>query len=897
MPLMMVILTHEKADFDAVASQLGAKKLSPDSVALLPRSVNRNVQQFLNLYWDALPFTRAEEWRRRQVSSVILVDTQSVGSIRGMPKEPSVRVIDHHAIQTARPGWHYQVEAVGATTTLLVEKLQEDGVRLTAEEATLLLLGIYEDTGSLMYDTTTVRDARAAAWLLEQGAQLAVARRFLSVALSEAQQQLYDDLLRGTEWLRDQERPIALAMATAPPDFEDEISSVAHRLRDTLTPDGLFVLVQLSDGVQVVARSSSDGVDVSEVARALGGGGHSRAAAAMVVDGTLATVRERLLAALPAAIKPMTRVAAIMSHGLVTINETTPVVEAAALMQRLGHEGYPVLSTDTGDIIGLLTRRSVDRAMSHELGHLPVGQIMQAGQISVTPDDSIEAVQRLMATEGWGQIPVVAASGEAESQPVGIVTRTDVLNALSLPAPAEPEPDMRQRLARSFSPELWALVRVVSAAAGELRMPVYFVGGLVRDILLGKSPTDLDIVVEGDAIELVEHLRARFGGELHSHSRFGTAKWSVDPVMWAKIESEARALSTTVDERELFRIAMTVPGEVTTPPMIDFVTARKEFYKRPTALPDVERGSIKLDLHRRDFTINTLAVRLDGAYLGQLLDFYGGQRDLQRGLIRVLHSLSFVDDPTRILRAVRLEQRLDFAIEPNTAELIAAALPLLSRVSGERIRNEIELALNEADPIRVLRRLDELGVLDHIVPGLHFPPEAADAIRRISAVVESDVWAEVYASGPSVFYPFALWLAHLDPAVQQTAATRLRVRKATGDDLAALASLRAAVAALPADAPVSAIVTVLRPYEPRVLLTARLLDLEPRINAWLERYVTEWAGIRTAITGDDLKVLGLPPGPRYAALLEALLVARLDGRVTNEAEERALITELLAAGT
>jgi tRNA nucleotidyltransferase (CCA-adding enzyme) len=894
MPAMTVILTHEKADFDAVASQLGARKLSPEGIALLPRSVNRNVQQFLNLYWDALPFTRAEEWRRRLVDDVVLVDTQSLGSIRGMAKRPRVRVVDHHTIQTERPGWEYQVEPVGATTTLLVEKMQESGLRLTGEEATLLLLGIYEDTGSLTYDTTTVRDARAAAWLLEQGAQLSVARRFLNVALSDAQQALYDDLLRGTEWLRLKERQIVLASAVVPDGFEDEISSVAHRLRETLTPDALFVLVQLGDGVQVVARSSSEAIDVGEVARVLGGGGHSRAAAAMVVGGSADSVRERLRAALPESIQPVTRVESIMSHGLVTILDSALVSEAAALMQRQGHEGYPVVSAVDGEIVGLLTRRNVDRAMSHELGHLPVGQIMLAGQVSVTPDDSLEAVQRLMATEGWGQIPVLGTGDGGDTQPIGIVTRTDVLNALSLPAPSEPEPDVRLLLARSFSPELWALVRVVSATAGELRMPVYFVGGLVRDILLGKSPTDLDIVVEGDAIELVRQLQARFGGELHSHSRFGTAKWLVDPAMWAAIEEQAAALATTADERELLRIATQVPAQLDTPPMIDFVTARKEFYKRPTALPDVERGSIKLDLHRRDFTINTLAVRLDGAYLGQLLDFYGGRRDLQRGLIRVLHSLSFIDDPTRILRAVRLEQRLDFAIEPGTADLIAAALPLLGRVSGERVRNEIELALGEADPLRVLRRLDELHVLEQIAPGLHFPIVAEDAIKSIPVVTSDTPWADIYHAGPSVFYPFALWLAHLEPAVQRAAAARLRVRKATGDDLDDLNALRHALAALPETAPVSQVVAALQPYSERVLLTARLLDLSPVINAWLERYVREWRGIRTAVTGDDLKALGLAPGPVFAELLDALLNARLDGHVTTEDEERQLLAALVA---
>ena len=272
---MALILTHEKTDFDAVASQLGAKKLYPAATALLPHHLNRNVQQFLNLYWDALPFVRAEDWRRRSIDAVILVDTQTLGNVRGVVARPRVHVIDHHMDQAHKPEWTYEVEAVGATSTLLVERLLARGLVLSPEEATLLLLGIYEDTGGLTYDTTTARDVQAAARLLEQGALLNVARRFLNVALSDQQRALYDALARDVEWLKIEGRPIALATADAPPGFADEISSVAHRLRDSLSPDGLFVLVQLGDGVQLVARSAVDEVDVGLVARLMGGGGHS----------------------------------------------------------------------------------------------------------------------------------------------------------------------------------------------------------------------------------------------------------------------------------------------------------------------------------------------------------------------------------------------------------------------------------------------------------------------------------------------------------------------------------------------------------------------------------------------------------------------------------------------
>src|SRR5690606_37682656 len=277
--------------------------------------------------------------------------------------------------------------------------------------------------------------------------------------------------------------------------------------------------------------------------------------------------------------------------------------------------------------------------------------------------------------EDWGQIPVVEPAtadrepnGQAGDRLLGIVTRTDLLRLLGRPIEETAPANRRALLASGLSPAVWALVQHTGEVAAQMGMPIYFVGGLVRDLLLELPAVDIDIVVEGDAIALAQELRRRFGGRVRSHARFGTAKWLLSRNARRRLAPDA-ALAEA-------------------PATIDFVTARTEFYERPSALPEVERGSIKLDLHRRDFTINTLAIRLDGAYLGQLLDFYGGMRDLERGLIRALHSLSFIDDPTRILRAVRLEQRLGFQIEPRTRELIADALPMLDRVTGDRIRHE-----------------------------------------------------------------------------------------------------------------------------------------------------------------------------------------------------------------
>ena len=876
---MLLIVTHENADFDAVASQLAAHKLYPDGVPLLSWRVNRNVEQFLALYWDAFDFVRPADWRRRRIDKVILVDTPSLPSVRGVRSDKvDVLVFDHHKVGEGRnQEWEYKTEHIGATTTLLVEMLQENGLNLSPIEATLLLLGIHEDTGSLLYDSTTPRDAQAVAWLMEKGGRLTITRRFLSIPLSSEQQQLYDSLLDSIQWVSVEGQSVALAAAQAPEEFEDEISAVAHRLRDALSPDGLVLLVALKHNhVQLVARATTDYVDVALIARRFGGGGHSRAAAATIMDQELDDVYRKVKDLLPAAVTPMARVSQIMSHGVQTLKSDSTVAAAAERMQRYGHEGYPIVDARDGRLVGLLTRRMVDRAISHKLGNLPVDQIMKAGIVTVRPSDSVEQVQRLMIQEGWGQIPVV--NGESEDGDsddlVGIVTRTDLINLVTDADPASAEPDMRQLMSTSLPEAVWGMVRAVGDVAGEMDMPLYFVGGLVRDLLLEKRPLDIDMVVEGNAIKLVRRLRRKFGGETRSHAQFGTAKWIISDETWRQVAPNA-----PIDDL---------------PEAIDFVAARTEFYARPSALPEVARGSIKLDLHRRDFTINTLAVRLDGAYLGQLLDFYGGRRDLELGVVRVLHSLSFVDDPTRILRATRLEQRLDFSIEERTRELLGAALPMLNRVTGDRIRNELEMCLREAKRASIMRRLAEFGVLAQIHPSLSWPKQAEEYFRCADEALADPLWEGVLGDESPAFVYFALVLLPLTETAQREIMSRLKVRRTTRDDVVVVSDLLAALAQVAPDAGPSRVVSVLRAYPSRALLVAAAaLGSDSPMGRMIGRYQGEWRKVRTELNGNDLLEMGLEPGPQIGRLLDRALAAKLDGEVVDRAGERALIERLI----
>lgn len=856
-----LIVTHEHADFDAIASLLAAHKLYPQAVPVLPRSVNRNVRNFLTLYRDAFPFVRPEELTRRRAARVIVVDSQSFQPPRGVRRDTPALVIDHHPPrEDLPPHWTYCGEVLGATTTLLVEQIAEKGINLTPLEATLLLLGIYEDTGSLLYRTTTPRDVRAASWLLERGANLDIVGRFLHHPLSEEQRDLFLRLSEAAETLNIRGHTVVIAAASAPA-FMDELSTLAHKLRELYEPDGLFLLVELDGRVQVIARSTNDAVDVGAITRALGGGGHARAAAAVVRDKSLDEVQAELKRLLHEHIRPAVTVADIMSHGVRTLSPRTTVAQVDVEMRRYGFEGFPVVDPKRGSLLGIVTRRQVDRALHHGLGGVPVERIMHSGNFTVRPEDSVETLQQVMMQSGWGQIPVVNGEGRI----IGIVTRTDLIKLWGQEEVGTRKTEIAQRLEQALPTALLRLLRLVGEEAAALGMPLYAVGGFVRDLLLGEKNWDVDLVVEGDAILLARRLAEKYGGRVRSHRRFGTAKWIL-PEEGFPIRGEGL------------------------PETLDLVTARTEFYEHPTALPTVERSSIKQDLHRRDFTINTLAIRLDGEHWGELLDFYGGEMDLQRGLIRVLHSLSFVEDPTRILRAVRFEQRFGFQIEERTEQLIEDARDLLARVSGPRITHELELILNEKEPEKALRRLHDLGVLPYIYPALTFDERVAERFRRLRHALADreppDILPRVY---------MALWLYDLPREDVRGIIERLQLRRETARLLEDTLALHTAVKELKApETRASRIVRLLDRRTPAAFFVVAVAEDHPLIWQRYERYMREWRHVRPTIDGDYLrKELGLKPGPHFGHILRRLRDAWLDGEISTREEEREMLTHLV----
>jgi len=865
---MHIILTHEQADFDALASLLAAHLLCETTVPVLPRRINRNVRAFLSLYGMEFPFVDPRDLPVEPIEKITLVDTQSLVSIKGMAPDTLVHVIDHHPLRDGIPDvWSLSTHEVGATTTVLVEEMREQNGGLTTIQATLLLLGVYEDTGSLTYTRTSSRDLRAAAFLMEQGANLSIANDFLNHPLSPEQQAIYDRLRANAKHLHIHGHTIILACGDAQ-EMDEELSSIAHKLRDLYDPDALFLIVSTRGGVQFIARSTSDHIDVAEIAATFGGGGHERAAAGLIRGKSPQSVCEDLEKILPDHIHPAITVSQIMSRSPQLLDPDTPVDEAAAKMRRFGYEGYPVVQD--GKVIGLLTRRAVDRAISHKL-NLTASSLMEAGEYCVTTDDSIEHFQRLVTETGWGQIPVV---DKENNEIIGIVTRTDLLKTLA-PKPAIPgRLNIASRLESALPEDRLILLRAIAAEAQNQQSALYLVGGFVRDLLLDQPSLDFDLVVEGDAIGLARALTQRYGGRVTGHSRFGTAKWLL---------AEQKA-----GQKEM---GFSVVGVNS----VDLVSARTEFYTHPTALPTVERGSIKLDLHRRDFTINTLALRLDGRHYGELHDYWGGLNDLHAGLVRVLHSLSFVDDPTRILRAVRFEQRFDFSIETRSMQLLAEARSLLDRVSGDRIRHELDHILASTCSIRIIERLYESNLLAAIHPHLIWNNWLREKFKIIASAQPQAYWEIFNAKNKRELkrdLGYVVWLLPLpfDQVGQVVKRLKLPVRMVR--TILSACDVWNALERLSSLTP-SEVVNMLEGAPNLALYACYLATADQQIRDVIDTYVLDWRKVTPFISGHDLKALGLPPGPIYRQILRQLRNARLEGNIKNQEDEMVLLEELI----
>ncbi|MEH2115651.1 CBS domain-containing protein [Nostoc sp.] len=891
---MDLILCHTTADFDALGAAVGLTRLLPGSKIVLTGGSHPPVQDFLALHRDEYPLIERRSVNSEKIHSLTVVDTQQRDRLGkaaewlDLPNLKEIIVYDHHLRQESDiPATRSHISSVGATTTLIVEQLQQQHISLTSAEATVMALGIHVDTGSLTFDQSTPRDALALAWLMQQGASLSVISTYRDPGLSLQLQQLLTEALENLEYLC--LRGYTLAWVTLKTEsFVPGLSSLASELVEITEIDALLLANEYPLGEEdsrltVIGRSQIPKTNLNLLFQLLGGGGHSQAASLNLRGVDSQAILKQLVDGVKAQIPHPPTARDLMSSPVRTILPETTIAEAQRiLLLRYGHSGLSIVDTQ-GQLVGIISRRDIDIALHHGFSHAPVKGYMTRNLKTITPDTTLPQIESLMVTYDIGRLPVLE-----NEQLVGLVTRTDVLRELHQERDENGEGGEEERqksnksninlpqLQNKLAPQLWQLLTIASQEAEKRGWHLYLVGGAVRDLLLAETAgslmiKDIDLVVDGfhksadvgAGVELAKALQQLYpAARLEIHGAFQTAA-----LLWHK-DPELDSL------------------------WVDIATARTEFYAYPAANPEVEASSIRQDLYRRDFTINAIALRLTTPRAGELLDFFGGLLDLQAKQIRVLHANSFIEDPTRIYRGVRFAVRFGFQIEPQTEEFIRYAINsgVYDRTAQEnsktpalqtRLKTELKHILEAPYWKSALQLLDNLGALQCIHPTLKLDAELLRQLRLLERCLR-----RFDAEQTLIHWEMRLeaLITHLAPQYRAKVAKNLQLQEDGIKRLQNLASAQSEVIeSLPKCQSPSQVVQLLRQYDlPMLILIAVQSPRSLRHQIW--QYLTVWTNVQPLLNGNDLKKLGYKPGPQYRQILNDMLAATLDEIIKDKTE-------------
>jgi len=864
---MEVITTHINADFDAMGSMIAARKLYPDALLVFPGSQERTLREyFIRSTVFIYGFKRLRDIDIDKVTRLILVDTKQasrIGKFVEILQKPEleVHVYDHHpdAEDDVRSNLSV-VRPFGSTVTLFTQLFRERGIEVSAEEATIMSLGVFEDTGSFTFSNTTPEDFEAAAYLLRSGADLNAVSDMITQELTAEQINLLNELIVSAKRYNFQGIEVCVTTVSIGK-YVGDFAVLVHKLRDIESMDVVFALARMDDRVYLVARSRVPEVNVASIVSLFGGGGHATAASASIKDLTLIQAEARLLEILHSHIHPYPTAENLMTSPAVFTEPQVEIGEAELTMVHYNINAMPVL--ENGQLIGIITRQVLEKALFHGLTKQTVAEFMNMDVAVVGPDATLVEIQTPLVERHQRILPVVE-----NGKVLGVITRRDLLDFMLSDNDAEgavsdesllhwsKRKNLQSVISEQLPRNITQMLREFGLLAEKLGFHAYAVGGFVRDLLMRSPNFDIDIVLEGDAIEFARAFSEQYHVKAKMHRKFNTAML-------------------------VFSNGQTV----------DVASARFEYYQRPAALPIVELSSLKLDLYRRDFTINTLALALNPGEFGQLIDFFSGQRDIKERTIRVLHNLSFIEDPTRILRAIRFEQRFGFRIGKQSAGLIrnAVRMGLIQKLGGRRFLHEIKLILEEENPVPALQRMAEFAVMPALAPPINFDRKMEELFARLRDVIS---WHRLsFLDEPlERWWVYLLGLfSNLSPLEVKDACARLLLSQNqcerliwTHDNVGRLIKCFFQDVA---NRKPSEIYRALLPFRPEELLFLMGKAEGESTTKAVSHYFHRYRNLKSELKGKDLKAMGIPPGPIYRQVLDELLDARIDREVENRADE------------
>ena len=872
---MKVITSHHNADFDSLSSMVAAKKLYPDATLVFPGSQEKTLRDFLihsTLY--VYDIAKIKNIKHEEVDTLILVDTRQKSRIGELAKvvdneKVKIHIYDHHPPTSDDVKGDIEfIRNTGATATIIIHMLKEKDIPISPEEATIMMLGLYEETGSFQYPSTTTEDFDAASFLLSKGANVNLVSDMLVKELTPEQVFMLNDLISNMTVYNINGIEIVITEG-ATENYVGDLAVVVHKFRDMENVNVVFALFRMEDRVYVIARSRIPEVDVGHILSLLGGGGHKEAASSTVKEMTIIEARDKLLGYLRHNVKPLWKAKDIMFFPVKSVDSRCPIGEAKSIMVKYNINALPVLDNDR--IVGVITRQIVEKAAFHKLAEIPVQEYMSTEAATVKPDDSIERVKEILIGGNQRFVPV-AKDGKL----LGAITRTDLLRVLEdeitksvhgkleFHETYQKRKNVRKLMDEQLDKKTLKKLTEVGSLADSLGYHAFLVGGFVRDLLLRLDNYDIDIVIEGDGLLFAEEMAKHFGVKVRPHKEFATAK-------------------------------LIYPDGF----KVDIATARLEYYKAPAALPVVEHSSLKLDLHRRDFTINTLAISLNKNTFGLLIDFFGAQRDIKEKTIRVLHSLSFVEDPTRVFRAIRFEHRFGFQIGKHTLSLIknVVKMDFLSKLKGKRILTELALIMLEEAPEKIFKRLQDLDLLKFISPHLTFDKEKEKLFQQMRSVLQ---WYELLYQGrpcdTQTFYTLGLvdrmTMEQVEDFCKTTEMSESLKKKILGDT----EKYRDSVSKLPAaiyTKKKSEIYKALEPLSQETMLFIMAKTKSEEIKKAISNFVTYKDVLKPVFTGEDLKKLGIKEGPVYKEILDILKDAKIDLNLKTKEDEELFVKKYI----
>ncbi len=876
-----LITCHGSADFDAFAAIIGASILYPGATLLFPGSQERSLQTFFNdsaLF--AYNFTKHEDIDWQNFTRLVVVDTRQRSRLSHVQtllerKDVEIHVWDHHPISgddIETP--HMFVDNLGSTTTLIIREIRARNLDISCQDATILGLGIYADTGSFTYSSTVPEDYLAAAWLHEKGMDVTSIADLAAHELTSAHIQALSALLESATTYQVGSIPVVIADVSME-HYLGDFALLAHKLMEMERFQVLFALGRMADRVTVVARSRNENINVGRICTNLGGGGHAYAASASVRHKTIQQIREVIYQMLFSQVQDHKKASQYMTSPPIGIEENKSMQEAYDLMTHFGFKAIPIFAVGTQHCVGILDAHTASRAVNHKL--TDIQNYMQQNFLSLTPHAALSDLMDIIVGARQHLVPIVTTSPEdSQQKTIGVVTRTDLIHIFADDPKGIPSPLRENRKERNLAKvmrerlpqDILQYLKKAGELGDRLGVSVYAVGGFVRDLLLERENADLDLVVEGNGIAYAKELAKELGGRMRAHQAFLTAV-------------------VTFKENDIEK-------------HIDVASARLEYYTHPAAMPTVELSSLKLDLFRRDFTINALAIRLSQNTFGQLVDYFGGQRDIGDKRVRVLHTLSFVEDPSRILRAVRFEQRYAFKLGPMVEKLIknTLTLQLMSKLSGARLFHEFTMICQEPNPVFALKRLDSLGVLAAIETHFTLNPAKKELLYSIKNVID---WYHLlyFSKVPERWSLYALALCHkLNYKESIKLIKRLGVPKVQQDNFM---HLREDIRKLRPEVEkwytqkgnISALCELLdkASLESLLFIMARIQSEDLRRH--ISHYITTWKNEKIDLGGRDLMDLGLEPGPIFGQLMRQLKSAKLDGLAPTKESQYILAKALI----